>query len=99
MNLLGKTLEQITQATKDLSRDELLELLYRHVSIEPHFKISEVASARRMTKDAVMARIHAGEIPPPTHRPLDNAYRIPLSAIRSWDTSTALNLTKQRNGH
>lgn len=99
MNLVGKTREQITYATKDLSREELIEVLYRHVTIEPHFKVSEIGKARRITKDAVMARLRTGEIPPPTHRPLENSYRIPLSSIRSWDESTAIDLTTQRNGH
>ena len=88
MNLLGKSREQIAQATKDLKRDELLDMLYSLATCEPMLKPQEIAARRGMSKQKILGLIKRGTLR--AHKPLDNQYRVPLSSVREWDRETAL---------
>jgi excisionase family DNA binding protein len=88
MNLIGKSREQIEQATKDLKRHELIDLLYSLATCEPMFKPQEIAARRGMSKQSILKLIKRGVLR--AHKPLENAYRVPLSAIREWDAQTAV---------
>jgi hypothetical protein len=93
MNLIGKTREQIDAATKNKSREELVDLIHELATLEPKFTVTEVAKANRMSRDVILAKIKTGEIPREhVHRSLENSYRISLTGIRIWDASTALAL-------
>jgi hypothetical protein len=88
MNLIGKSREQIEQATKDLKRHELLDMLYSLATCEPMLKPQEIAARRGMSKQKVLGLIKHGILR--AHKPLDNQYRVPLSSIREWDAQTAV---------
>jgi len=88
MSLVGKTREQIEHATRHKKREELLEIIYSLATFEPHFKPQEIAERRRMSKGKVLRLIKAGVLR--AHKPMENALRVPLSAIQDWDEKTAL---------
>lgn len=88
INLVGKSLEQIREATKDWSRHELQTAIYKLASCEPWFSPQELAALRGVSKFKIVELIRAGVLR--AHKPLDNAYRIPLSGIHEWDRQTAL---------
>lgn len=88
MNLVGKSREQIAQATRHKKREELIDLIYSLATFEPMFKVQEIAARRGMSRDKVIRLIKSGRIR--AHKPLENALRVPLSAIRDWDQQTAL---------
>lgn len=98
MNLVGKTREQIDHATRNSSREELVDLLYVHATLDPKFTVTQVARANgRMSRDAVLAKIRNDEIPREhVHLIKDNTYAIALSGLKKWDRKTALKL--QSNG-
>jgi hypothetical protein len=96
MNLVGKSKEQIEQATRHKRREELVEIIYRLATFEPMFKPQEIAENRRMSKRVVIGLIKRGVLR--AHKPLTNALRVPLSAIRDWDRQTALFFEHEQNG-
>ena len=61
--------------------------------MEPHFSVSQVARARKVSRNTILDKIRSHEIPR-VHRPLKNALRIPVSAIHEWDSNTQIT-----NGH
>ena len=95
MNLVGKSREQIAQATRNKKREELIDLIYSLATFEPMFKIRDVAARRGLSADTVERLIKRGKLR--AHKPLDNALRVPLSAIRDWDQQTALFFENQLN--
>jgi hypothetical protein len=95
--LIGKTKEQIEHATRHKRREELIEIIYRLATFEPMFKPQEIADHRRMSKRVVVRLIKDGVLR--AHKPLENALRIPLSAIREWDQQTALFFVSEQNEH
>jgi hypothetical protein len=95
MNLVGKSKEQIEQATRNKKRHELIEIIYSLATFEPMFKPQEIATRRRMSKGKVLGLIKTGVLR--AHKPLDNALRVPLSAIRDWDSQTALFFSREPN--
>ena len=88
MSLVGKSKEQIEQATRHKRREELIEIIYSLASVEPMFKPRELAARRGMSPRVIMKLIKQGRIR--AHKPLANVLRVPLSAIREWDKNTAL---------
>ena len=96
MNLVGKSREQIAQATRHKQREELIDLIYSLATFEPMFKIQEIAVRRGLSRDSVERLIKRGKLR--AHKPLDNIVRVPLSAIRDWDETTALFFSERENG-
>lgn len=88
MNLVGKSREQIEQATRNKHRPELIDIIYSLATCEPMFKPQEIATRRRLSKDSIFRLIKRGVLR--AHKPLENVVRVPLSAIRDWDKQTAL---------
>lgn len=88
MNLVGKSRDEIAEATRNKSRQELIELLHEHTAFEPMFRLDEIAARRRMSVRTLKALVKAGRLR--AHKPLENQVRIPLSSIREWDAETAL---------
>jgi len=93
VNLVGKTREQIAAAVRDKTHSELVDLLYEHVTLEPHFKAQEIADRRRMSKSTILDLVKRGVLR--AHKTCDTQLRIPLSAVREWDAETALTLSPQ----
>jgi len=93
-SLIGKTRDQIERALADKDRPALLDVIYKLTTLEPHFTISDVARARKLSRGAILDKLRTGAIKR-AHRPLKNAYRIPLSALQDWDRSTQC---KGKNG-
>jgi hypothetical protein len=89
VNLLGKSRAEVERALKNTDRPALLDLIVELVSVEPHFSVSQVARLRKLSRDTILAKIRAGEIKR-VHKPVKNALRIPLSAIRDWDANTEI---------
>lgn len=95
MNLIGKSREEIERALKDKGRPALLDLIFELASLEPHFSVSQVARLRKVSRDTILDKIRAGAIRR-VHKPVKNALRIPLSAVRAWDAQTEI--SKPDNG-
>jgi hypothetical protein len=96
MNLVGKSREQIAQATRHKKREELIDLLYSLATFEPMFRPREIAERRGMSKGIVLKLIKSGILR--AHKPSENVLRVPLSAIRDWDQQTALFFEHEQNG-
>ena len=88
VKVLGKSREDIESATRNYTRDELLDLIYSLATCEPHLKVSDVAARRGLSKQKVLQLIRAGSLR--AHKPLANGIRVPLSAVRAWDANTVL---------
>jgi hypothetical protein len=86
--LVGKSREEIESALRNKKRGDLLDVIYSLATCEPMFSPKEIAVRREMSKHKVLQLIKRGVIR--AHKPLDNALRVPLSAIRDWDQQTAL---------
>jgi predicted DNA-binding transcriptional regulator AlpA len=87
MNLIGKSRPEIERALRNKDRPELLDVIYTLSTMEPHFSVSQVARARKLSRDTILEKIRKREIPR-VHRPVKNALRIPISAIQEWDQNT-----------
>ena len=88
IRLVGKTLQEIEEATRNKPRAELIEIIYTLATFEPMFKPEEIAVHRRMSKHKVLDLIRQRVLR--AHKPLRNGLRVPLSAIRDWDRNTKL---------
>jgi len=88
MNLTGKSREQIGQATKNLSRGQLLDLMFELVTVEAMLTPTELAARCRMSKKMILQKIHNGEIR--GHKTLKNGIRVKLSDARAWIDNCAL---------
>jgi hypothetical protein len=93
VNLIGKSRTEIERALRNKDRPELLNLIFELATMEPHFSVSQVARARKLSRDTILDKIRTREIAP-VHRPVKNAMRIPISAIVQWDANTQIT-----NGH
>ena len=87
MNLIGKSRPEIERALRNKDRPELLDLIFELATVEPHFSVSQLARARKLSRDTILDKIRRREIPR-VHRPVKNALRIPISAIAEWDANT-----------
>ena len=87
MNLIGRSRAEIERALRNKDRPELLDLIFELSTMEPHFSVSQVARARKLSRDTILDKIRRHEIPR-VHRPVKNALRIPISAIHEWDQNT-----------
>jgi hypothetical protein len=87
VNLIGKSRPEIERALRNKDRPELLDLIFELATMEPHFSVSQVARARKLSRDTILEKIRKHEIPR-VHRPVKNALRIPISAIQEWDQNT-----------
>jgi predicted DNA-binding transcriptional regulator AlpA len=87
VNLIGKSRPEIERALRNKDRPELLDLIFQLATMEPHFSVSQVARARKLSRDTILEKIRKREIPR-VHRPVKNALRIPISAIQEWDQNT-----------
>jgi hypothetical protein len=88
--LYGKSRDEIAELTARMPAPRLIDLLYQHVTLEPFFSPDQVAKARGMTKRQIVARCKDGRIA--GHKPLENGWRIPHSAVLEWDEQTAVKL-------
>jgi hypothetical protein len=93
VNLIGKSRPEIERALRNKDRPELVDLIFELTTMEPHFSVSQVARARKVSRNTILDKIRSREIPR-AHRPVKNALRIPLSAIHEWDANTQVT-----NGH
>jgi len=89
MNLIGKTRTEIESALRNKERPQLLDLIFELSTMEPHFSVSQVARARKLSRGTILEKIRKHEIPR-VHRPIKNALRIPISAIHEWDANTQI---------
>jgi excisionase family DNA binding protein len=89
MKITGKTRTEIERALRDKDRPELLDLIYKLATMEPYFTVSEVARARKVSRDTILDKIRKREIPR-AHRLGDHGLRIPLSSIAQWDANTEI---------
>jgi hypothetical protein len=96
MNLVGKSRAEIESATRNKQRPELLDIIFELATIEPHFSVSQLARLRKVSRDTILEKIHRGAIRP-VHKPVKNALRIPLRAVRDWDAQTMI-LSHEDNG-
>lgn len=90
--LYGKSREEIAELTEGMTRSRLLDLLFLHATLEPKFSPRTVAKANEMTQRQIVARCQDGRIP--AHKPMENGWRIPMSAVWAWDAATAVKLTQ-----
>lgn len=86
--LAGKTRPQIEAAIKNMTRAEIAALIQQLIELEPHYTPQEIAMLRKMSKRRIVALCQSQTIR--AHKPLENGWRIPLSAAREWDESTAV---------
>jgi hypothetical protein len=93
MNLIGKSRTEIERALCNKCRPDLLDLIFELSTMEPHFSVSQVARARKLSRATILDKIRTREIPR-VHRPVKKALRIPISAIHEWDANTQIT-----NGH
>jgi hypothetical protein len=89
VNVIGKSRTEIERALRNKDRPELLDLIFELATMEPHFSVSQVARARKLSRDTILDKIRNGEIRR-VHRPVKNAMRIPISAIAEWDANTQI---------
>jgi excisionase family DNA binding protein len=89
MNLIGKSRPEIERALRNKDRPELLDLIFELATMEPHFSVSQVARARKVSRDTILDKIRKREIPR-AHRLGDHGLRIPLSAVAQWDANTQI---------
>jgi hypothetical protein len=89
MNLIGKSRAEIEHMLRNKDRPELLDLIFELSTMEPHFSVSQVARARKLSRGTILEKIHTREIPR-AHRPVKKALRIPISAIHEWDANTEI---------
>jgi predicted DNA-binding transcriptional regulator AlpA len=87
VNLIGKSRTEIEHALRNKCRPDLLDLIFELSTMEPHFSVSQVARARKLSRGTILEKIREREIPR-VHRPVKNALRIPISAIHEWDQNT-----------
>jgi hypothetical protein len=87
MNVIGLSRIQIERALRNKDRPELLDLIFELATVEPHFSVSQLARARKLSRDTILDKIRRREIPR-VHRPVKNALRIPISSIAEWDANT-----------
>lgn len=91
LDVIGQSRDQIERLTHNLRRADLLDLLARAVSLETFFSAAEIATARRMTKRAVLEAMKKGELR--AHKPTPYRWVASLGDIRAWDQQTAVRLT------
>jgi excisionase family DNA binding protein len=89
MTLIGKSRPEIEHLMRNKQRPELLDIIFELATVEPHFSVSQVARLRKLSRDTILAKIHSGAIPR-VHKPVKNALRIPLSAVKEWDAQTMI---------
>lgn len=94
MKLIGESLEKITYLLRNLRREEIIFLLFKHVSLEPHFTAKQIAAARCIGVRKVLALMRSGDITPAHKAGRTNSWTAPLSAIRRYDDKTAIKLRK-----
>jgi excisionase family DNA binding protein len=87
VNLIGKSRPEIERALRNKDRPELLDLIFELSTMEPHFSVSQVARARKISRSTVLEKIRKREIPR-VHRLGEHGLRIPLSAVAQWDHNT-----------
>jgi predicted DNA-binding transcriptional regulator AlpA len=89
VNLIGKSRTDIERALRNKDRPELVNLICELATMEPHFSISQVARARKISRTTVLDKVRKREIPW-AHRLGEHGLRIPLSAIVQWDKNTRI---------
>lgn len=94
MIFYGKSRDEIKKLTKKCSRLELVDLLWRHCSLEPKFSPRAIAKANELGERTVRDLMARGVIR--SHLPARNRYRASLSAVRAWDSHTALTLHSRK---
>jgi len=83
--LAGKSRQQIQDATKHWSRDELVDALFKAVSVEIMLSPREIAAMRNISKFKIWEFIRRGEFKR-VYRHLDNnEVRIPVAEVQAWD--------------
>lgn len=90
IDLRGKSRDEIAELTKRWKPDRFVAALHELATIEPFFSPRTVAKAREMSPRVIAELCRSGVIR--AHRPLENGWRIPLSAVREWDGRTAVDL-------
>lgn len=92
MNLYRKSREDIAELTRRRSHQEMVDLLYRHCSLEPMFSPESIALAHDCAPKTIKKLMIAGRIAAHT---IGNRLRATLSAVRAWDEQTAITLGKR----
>ena len=82
--LAGKSRQQIADATKHWTRDELRDALCKAVSVGLMISPRDLAASRGYSKRKILQLIHDGTLP--AYRHLDNGeLRIRLDDVDAWD--------------
>src|SRR3954451_12376966 len=83
MNLRGKTREQLDAILANKTRDELIDLLYSHVTVEQLIKPAEIARRSCLNKRAGLKDIRDGKFGAYYCR-AENSIAVALSAVNEW---------------
>ena len=86
MNLRGKTREEVGRAVASKSREELVDLIFALVTIEPLFKPAEIARMSCLNKRAVLRDIRDGKFGDYYCR-AENSIAVPASGVNAWRRS------------
>jgi len=82
--LAGKSRQQIVDATKHWTRAELVDALFKAVSVEVMLSPRELAAMRSISKYKILELIHNGDLP--AYRHMKNGeFRIRVSDVHTWD--------------
>ena len=87
LNLTGKTREEIAKTLKDVPRSELIEMVVSMATLEPWFKPSEIARARRTPVRTVREALKAGKLGGGYYRRAGNSMLASASGVAAWDAS------------
>jgi hypothetical protein len=81
--LRGKTREEIEQKLVHKTREELIDMIHSLVSLEIHYRPSEIAQRTGLNKRRILRAIKEGNLTPYLAL-ADNALRVPISAVNTW---------------
>lgn len=90
IDVVGCSRRELEERTKHLPRRLLLDLFHRYVTLEPKFTPEEFGQAYRLGPRAVKALIKGGKLG--ALKPMENGYRIPLSAALAFNARAAVRL-------
>ena len=83
MNFRDKTREQIQQALRHKSRDDLVNLIHALSTLEQLYKPSEIAARTHVSKRAILRDLRAGKFGEYYCR-AENSLLIPASGVQRW---------------
>ena len=95
IDVVGKSRDEINQATANVRRAGLLDLIHELANVEPHYSPRTIARQREMSPRRLVEMCKAGEMPG-THKPMQNGWRISRSGLWEWDMLTCVTPLRTR---